>query len=115
MSDSEISDASDLGAATSPDETILERISALRDIVPPQTRAKLANITSTVASATSKGIIFGGKGLWIITTSMLLLGLPYALAFGDEQMVQEEERQRQLMNEGAAYGAEQAGEAKPAL
>lgn len=47
---------------------------------------------------------------------MLLLGLPYALAFGDEQMVQEEERQRQLMNEGAtSYGSEQAGQAKPAL
>lgn len=60
--------------------------------------------------------MFGGKGLWIITTSMLLLGLPYALAFGEEQMVQEEERQRQLMNEGASYGADQAaGQAKPAL
>lgn len=45
---------------------------------------------------------YGGKGLWVICTSVLLLGLPYALAFQDEQMVQEDERQRQLMSEGAS-------------
>lgn len=85
-------------------------------MIAPQTRAKIANITSTVTSATSKGVLFGGKGLWVICTSVLLFGLPYALAFQDEQMVQEEERQRQLMNEGAGgFAAEQGGQAKPAL
>lgn len=59
---------------------------------------------------------FGGKGLWVITTSVLLLGLPYALALQDEQMVQEEERQRQMMTEGQG-GLLNPGqqEAKPAL
>lgn len=42
---------------------------------------------------------------------MLLLGLPYALAFQDEQMVQEEERQRQLMSEGASGLMSAGGEA----
>lgn len=53
---------------------------------------------------------YGGKGLWVICTSVLLLGLPYALAFQDEQMVQEEERQRQLMTEGASGMMSAGGE-----
>lgn len=116
--DSEISD--DDGFEPSFDESLADRITALKDIIPPKTRAKLVNAASTSYSAASKSVMFGGKGLWVICTSVLLLGLPYALAFQDEQMVQEEERQRQLMSEGAsglmAAGQEgNAGEAKAAL
>lgn len=117
--DSEISEASDLDALT-PEESLFERITALKDIVPPQTRAKISNLSSSVYNATSTGISYGGKGLWVIATSVLLLGLPYALAFGDEQQYQEEERQRMLMAEGAQGMVDlqnQAGqgEAKAAL
>lgn len=67
-------------------------------------------------SATSTGINYGGKGLWILVTSVLLLGLPYALALGDEQQIQEEERQRMLMQEGAQGLINPGeGEAKAAL
>lgn len=54
----------------------------------------------------------------MITTSVLLLGLPYALALQDEQMVQEEERQRQMMTEGQGgllNPGQGQGEAKAAL
>lgn len=107
--DSEISDASDLGDNTSFDESLTDRLNALRDIVPPQTRARISSTLSTTYSGVSKTVTFGGKSLWVICTSVLLLGLPYALAFQDEQMVQEEERQRQLMSEGAS-GLMSAGE-----
>lgn len=111
--DSEISDVSDVGED---DETILDRITALQDIVPPQARAKISSVSSTIMSATSTGINYGGKGLWILVTSVLLLGLPYALALGDEQQIQEEERQRMLMQEGAQGLINPGeGEAKAAL
>ena len=77
-------------------------VPTLKDIIPPQTRATLASAASNTYSAASKTVLFGGKSLWVVCTSVLLLGLPYALAFQDEQMVQEEERQRQLMTEGAS-------------
>ncbi|KAK5078418.1 mitochondrial import receptor subunit Tom22 [Lithohypha guttulata] len=112
--DSEISDASDLDS-TPYEESIYDRITALKDIVSPTTRARLSSAFSTTYNATSKSLTFGGKGLWIITTSVLLLGLPYALALQDEQMVQEEERQRQLMTEGQSGLMNAGGEAKPAL
>ena len=70
-------------------------------------------------TAASSTMNYGGKGLWVLCTSVLLLGLPYALAFQDEQMVQEEERQRQLMSEGASgmisAGGDQGGQTKAAL
>ena len=56
----------------------------------------------------------------MIATSILLLGIPYALALGEEQQYIEEERQRSLMQEGAQGmiaqpGDVAGGEAKPAL
>lgn len=57
----------------------------------------------------------------MLATSILLLGIPYALALGEEQQYIEEERQRALMQEGAQGimqpgGAGEAdGAAKPAL
>ncbi|KAG9791502.1 mitochondrial import receptor subunit Tom22 [Exophiala dermatitidis] len=119
--DSEISDdASDAGAL---DESLIDRLSALRDIIPPKTRAKISSISSTIASATSSTINYSGKGLWVIATSVLLLGIPYALALGEEQQYMEEERQRAVMQEGAqgliqsgqAQQGQAQGQAKPAL
>lgn len=121
VSDSEISDdASDAGAL---DESLIDRLSALRDIIPPKARAKISSISSTIASATSSTINYSGKGLWVIATSVLLLGIPYALALGEEQQYMEEERQRAVMQEGAqgliqsgqAQQGQAQGQAKPAL
>lgn len=99
----------------SSDETLLDRIAALKDIIPPKARAHISNVSSSIFSATSTGISFGGKGIWVIATSVLLLGIPYALALGDEQQLMEEERQRGLMAEGAQGMIQGGEEAKPAL
>jgi import receptor subunit TOM22 len=34
----------------------------------------------------------GGKTLWVVSTSALLLGVPWALAYSEEQMIVEQER-----------------------
>lgn len=98
------------------DESLTDRIIALRDIIPPKTRAKIGAITSNIFSAGSTGITYGGKGLWVLATSVLLLGLPYMLAVGQEQELMEEERQRTMMMEGASGIMQPDGEkAQPAL
>jgi len=113
--DSSISD-DDIESRTQPDESLFDRISALRDIVPPKTRARITSATSTIFSAANTTVSYGGKGLWVVATSILLLGIPYALALGEEQQYAEEERQRGMMEQGA-QGMMQPGqeEAKPAL
>jgi Mitochondrial import receptor subunit Tom22 len=49
-----------------------------------------------------------------VCTSVLLFGMPYALAFGSEQELMEEERQKGLMAEGAS-GMIEGGGSKAAL
>merc|ERR1712000_371119 len=71
--DSEISDD---GSEPELDESLLDRLSALRDIVPPKARAKISSVTSSIYSATSTTVNYSGKGLWVLATSILLLGIP---------------------------------------
>ncbi|KAF7502628.1 hypothetical protein GJ744_005422 [Endocarpon pusillum] len=106
--DSEISVASDLDVPTS--ESLLDRVAALVDIIPPSARGKISSTSSSIASFTGSALSFTGKSLWVVSTSVLLLGIPYALAFGQEQEIMEREREEGLMREGASSML-QAGEA----
>nr|POF13767.1 mitochondrial import receptor subunit tom22 [Quercus suber] len=110
--ESDISDLDDDDIATS-DETLLDRISALKDIVPPTYRTKLSSAAETGYTWAASGLSLSGKTLWVVSTSVLLLGVPWALAFSEEQQVQEMEREmraQQGANELLTQGA-----AKPAL
>nr|POF21080.1 mitochondrial import receptor subunit tom22 [Quercus suber] len=108
---SEIDDDDDADAAF--DESLLDRISALKDIVPPTYRKNLSSAAERGYAWASTGLSLSGKTLWVVSTSVLLLGVPWALAFSEEQQVQEMEREmraQQGANELLTQGA-----AKPAL
>jgi import receptor subunit TOM22 len=95
---------------------LYDRITALKDIVPPKTRSKITSVSNSIYSAASNTITYSGKGIWVLATSILLLGIPYALALGEEQQFVEQERQQALMQEGAQGMIQgQQGDAKPAL
>ena len=83
-----------------PDETLFERISALRDIVPPPTRAKLSSIVGTGKTKIASLALFGGKSLWAITSSLLLLGIPFMMAIETEAQAQEEEKALAMQTSG---------------
>ncbi|KAI0138559.1 mitochondrial import translocase, subunit Tom22 [Hypoxylon sp. NC0597] len=127
--DSEISNDSDYDPSN---ETLAERLYALRDIIPPQTRTSIANKFNATTSAISSVLSFGGKTLWVISTSALILGVPWALAWAEEQQVMEMEKEmkmREMGGEILTAGGSQTGgsataqqvgaalgkEAKPAL
>jgi mitochondrial import receptor subunit TOM22 len=118
--DSEIS-SDDLDSSpysSQPNETLADRIYALRDIIPPRARAQIASTTSSIYSITGSAITYGGKGLWILATSAFLLGIPYALALGQEQEIVEEEKRQGMMTEGASgllQPSEAAGEIRQSL
>jgi import receptor subunit TOM22 len=46
------------------------------------------------------GVFFSGKALWVISTSALLLGVPWALAFAEEQQVFEMEKEMKMRESG---------------
>lgn len=96
-SESEIDETEDGGPL---DETLYERISALRDIVPPPTRAKISNAFASTKYGVSSVALFGGKTLWAITSSLLLLGIPFMMAVETEAQAQEEEKALQMQAGG---------------
>ncbi|KAF2867696.1 mitochondrial outer membrane translocase complex, subunit Tom22 [Massariosphaeria phaeospora] len=114
------SDTSSIASVT-PDETLYERIAALQDIIPAQTRRSLNAKVSTATSWFKSGLVMGGKTLWVVSTSALLLGVPWALAYSEEQMIIEQERaemmQQRAQSEFLAPGGalDQPQGAQPAL
>jgi len=112
------SDTSSIGSAPA-DETLYERILALQDIIPASARRSISSKVNTTSSWLKSGLVFGGKTLWVVSTSALLLGVPWALAYSEEQMIVEQERAelqaQRAQNEFMAPGTPTPQGAKPAL
>lgn len=90
-SDSEFEDDFDLE-----NETIYDRIVALKDIIPPNQRSQICDSVTTVKSVASSVLNRGGALLWGVTSSVLLLGVPLALAILAETQLQEMEKEMSL-------------------
>lgn len=65
-------------------------------MVPPTYRKNLSSVADTSYSWASSALSFSGKTLWVVSTSALLLGVPWAMAFSEEQQVQEMEREMRM-------------------
>jgi len=114
-------DESDASSITSSiaDESLYDRLLALQDIIPPKQRSLLSSTYNTAADWVGKGLHFSGQALWVISTSALLVGLPFALAYQDDQTMAEAEQQmkmQQTANEFLTPGAtlQQPGGGAPA-
>lgn len=77
-------------------ETIYDRIVALKDIIPPNQRSQLCAVVDTVKSAANTTLTRGGALLWGATSSLLLLGVPLSLAILAETQLQEMEKEMSL-------------------
>ncbi len=88
------------------EETLADRLLALRDIIPPTARSYIAGKVETTTSWVKSGLLFSGKTLWVVSTSALLLGVPWALAFAEEQQIVEMEKEMKMRESGADVRAE---------
>ncbi|KAI3628533.1 mitochondrial import receptor subunit Tom22 [Malassezia furfur] len=86
------------------DESLLDRIAALKDIISPTTRAELAKTWKTVSTYSYFGGWVAGKLIWIGVTSALLVGLPFALAVEDESRISAQEKEL-IAQQGGHPGA----------
>ncbi|KAJ5224726.1 Mitochondrial outer membrane translocase complex subunit Tom22 [Penicillium citrinum] len=115
--DSEISEAEDEEELD--EESFAERLSALKDMIPPSARRTVSNTVSSVTSFTKASVSFSGKALWIISTSAFLIGVPWALAYAEEEQYIQMEREQGMIkgaNEMLTPGAEpEKQEAQPTL
>ncbi|GMG21088.1 unnamed protein product [Ambrosiozyma monospora] len=94
-SDAELED-SDYEDDFNENETILERLDALKDIIPLEHRIALLQSCSTGVSLLQKSMLKLGSGLWILGSSVLLLGVPLGIAIVGEQKLLELENQMSL-------------------
>ncbi|GFP58789.1 mitochondrial import receptor subunit tom22 [Trichoderma asperellum] len=98
LPESEISNESDFDPS---EETLAERLYALRDIIPPTTRGWVSSRVNAVTSAAWSVLSFGGKGAWVITTSALFLGVPFALSFAEDQQLTAMEQEYNMRQTGS--------------
>lgn len=108
--DSEISTDSNFDADS---ETWRDRLWALRDIIHPTTRAWLQNRIQATTRVLKTGLFFVGNAAWTISASALLIGVPFAILWSEEQglvAMEQEQRMREMGGELlTAGGAENQG------
>ncbi|KAK4056482.1 mitochondrial import receptor subunit Tom22 [Microbotryomycetes sp. JL221] len=72
-------------------ETIKERLYALKDMVPPETRKTVRDVVAATTQWSKWSIAKAGSAAWIVTTSALVVGLPLMLSIeGEAALVQQE-------------------------
>lgn len=81
-------------------ETLADRIAALKDMVPPETRTSVAKAADRVTAFTKWAANGTGTLAWWVTTSALLVGLPLALAIEDEARITQQEREMTMQSAG---------------
>ncbi|KAE8375205.1 mitochondrial outer membrane translocase complex, subunit Tom22 [Aspergillus bertholletiae] len=92
--ESEISEDSDIELDG---ETFYERLSALKDMIPPSARRQVNSTVSSITSFTKSSIMFSGRALWVISTSAFLVGIPFALAYAEEEQYVQMEREQGMI------------------
>ena len=95
-SDGEYSDDSDDEDDNIADETLWDRMVALQDIVPAGHRDSIYHAFSRAFAIGSATTFIGGKVVYVIITSVLMLGVPYALVSEEDKIISEQEKQIQL-------------------
>ncbi|PFH53940.1 hypothetical protein AMATHDRAFT_44979 [Amanita thiersii Skay4041] len=92
---------SSVDSALSSDESLLDRIAALKDIIPPTTRHNITSRISKTATWIKRGGKFAGNIVWVVTTSALLVALPLALSLEDEAKIVAQEKEMMEQQQGA--------------
>ncbi|ORX47360.1 hypothetical protein BCR36DRAFT_584869 [Piromyces finnis] len=76
------------------DETFMSRVMALKDIVPPETRARISNSASSLFSKSFGLLKAVGNSAWILVTAASILALPVVLEIEREQAAIHQENQK---------------------
>ncbi|KAJ2496838.1 mitochondrial import receptor subunit Tom22 [Coemansia sp. RSA 1836] len=84
------------------EETFLERVQALKDIIPLEKRRAFSSALSSASYWGNFGLHLAGKLSWVFTTSALLVVFPLALESDREKMMQQWESEQ-----GGAMGGGQ--------
>ena len=118
--DSEISDASDLDGPL--EESLADRIAALKDIIPPTTRRRLGDTYASISSYGKSGFWLAAKSAYAISVSALFISVPFVYLMVEDMQLGEQEKEikmREMGNEiltpGAGGAAAEDGKVRASL
>lgn len=94
------------------DETLLERIEALKNIFTPKQRDFFKNAFSNSISFTKNSTLNIGSALWYLATTSMLVGVPLAIAILNETQLTELEKEFNNAGLGPAAAAPATEEKK---
>ena len=77
-------------------ESVIDRIAALADIVPPETRLQLQRTANAASEWGWWGVSGVCKASWLVAVSGLLVGIPFAFAQQEDLQFAMEEKQQQM-------------------
>lgn len=80
-------------------ESFLDRIIALKGIVPYSFRRRATRIFASTRTFVAQSTAYLGNAAWIFTTSMILIGLPVLYAYDRERSMIEYEREQQKFDQ----------------
>ncbi|KAL9946318.1 mitochondrial import receptor protein [Verticillium nonalfalfae] len=95
--DSEISADSDFDPS---EETLAERLAALKDIIPPTTRGWIGSQVNTGASIVQNTWYYGSRTLWLVCATALMIGVPLATCWAEDQQIEGMEREYRMREMG---------------
>lgn len=75
--------------------------------MPPTARGWVAAKASSAAGFGASGLWFAGKALWFVTSTALLIGVPFAICTSEEQQVvamEQEYKMREMGSEALTEG-----------
>ncbi|OMJ10036.1 Mitochondrial import receptor subunit tom22 [Smittium culicis] len=81
------------------DESLYERIVALKDVVPASTRSKISNTVANSVALAGLGFTIAGKIAWFLSTAALLIVFPLALESDKEQVMIQYEQEQQMLQQ----------------
>ncbi|KAF8527531.1 mitochondrial import translocase subunit Tom22 [Hysterangium stoloniferum] len=93
-------------------ESIIDRIAALVDIVPPTTRQSISSKISKTTSFVFSTGKFLGNVAWVVSTSALIVALPLVLILDDEGRYAQQEAE-ELARQQGRQGMTGSGSASP--
>lgn len=78
------------------EESLWERMVALKDMIPIKQRTRMGNLVKGVWGWVSWGVKGGGQVAFVVSTGVLMVGVPYALAVAEEGQMLEMEREMKV-------------------
>jgi mitochondrial import receptor subunit TOM22 len=82
-------------------ETLVDRLYALRDMVPPNTRNWLYHSSTTTVSTVRKGVWWAGRAFWATTATVLLVTVPFMILQMDDMQQTAMEQEMRMREMGA--------------